>query len=292
MPERRDTADGVAGRGPYRLGIGPLAVRRAGRDGEAGLDEALVATDERDDEAVAGSEHERLDDLAEGDPDRGCRVGGGAGPFRELPGRDGQPDVPPGHDDSFHVAVHAATYRSPAEARWPAARGADGHNRGMREWLVASGIVEGDGGILLVRNRRRDGSYDWSPPGGVVEVADGEAVVDGLTREVREETGLRVTGWAGPVWSVEAEAPDAGYHLRVEVYRALGYEGELYVDDPDGIVVDARFVPVELCPAQLEGTWTPTHEPLGEWLVERWAETRAYRYRIAGTRPDLQITRL
>jgi 8-oxo-dGTP diphosphatase len=31
-----------------------------------------------------------------------------------------------------------------------------------------------------------------------------------------------------------------GWHLRVEAHLAVAYEGELRVDDPDGIVVDAR----------------------------------------------------
>ena len=105
----------------------------------------------------------------------------------------------------------------------------------MRDWLVASGIVEGRDGILLVQNRRRDGSLDWSPPGGVVEVDDGETSTDALTREVREETGITVTDWNGPVYSVEAEASSPGWRLKVQVYRAVSFEGELSVDDPDGI---------------------------------------------------------
>jgi len=146
----------------------------------------------------------------------------------------------------------------------------------MRDWLVASGIVEGRDGILLVQNRRRDGSLDWSPPGGVVEVDDGETSTDALTREVREETGITVTDWNG------------------QVYRAVSFEGELSVDDPDGIVVDARFVPLDDCPAQLAATtWVPTHEPLIDWLDERWDEARAYRYRIDGaSRADFVYTRL
>jgi 8-oxo-dGTP diphosphatase len=163
----------------------------------------------------------------------------------------------------------------------------------MREWLVASGIVEGPGSLLLVQNRRRDGRVDWSPPGGVIEVADGEQVRDGLTREVQEETGITVTEWDGPVWSVEAEAEAAGWRLRVEVYRAIAYEGELDVNDPDGIVTDARFVPVDDCRAQLASTWLPTHEPLVAWLAERWTDARNFRYRVDGaTRDDFTVTRL
>src|SRR3954452_23252951 len=77
-------------------------------------------------------------------------------------------------------------------------------NPGVRDWVVAGGLVEGPDGLLLVQNRRRDGSLDWSPPGGVIEISDGESVTDGLSREVLEETGLRVDDWDGPVYSVEA----------------------------------------------------------------------------------------
>jgi len=167
------------------------------------------------------------------------------------------------------------------------------HTGRVRRWVVASGIIESPTGVLLVQNRRRDGQLDWSPPGGVVEVGEGESVRDGLTREVEEETGLRVTEWEGPVWDVEAEADGMGWHLRVEVHRALAYEGELRLDDPDGIVVDACFVPVEACGEQLAGTWLPTHEPLGAWLAERWTERRAYRYRVDGeARATMVVTRL
>lgn len=165
----------------------------------------------------------------------------------------------------------------------------------MHDWLVASGIVEGPEGILLVQNRRRDGALDWSPPGGVVEVHEGESVVDGLTREVEEETGIRVTAWEGPVWQVWAEAPDMGWRLRVEVHRALAFEGDLAPDDPDGIVVDARFVQPDECSDCLASTWVPTHEPLLAWLAERWTpgDARAYRYAVAGaSRAVMSITRL
>lgn len=161
----------------------------------------------------------------------------------------------------------------------------------MRQWLVGSALIESAEGLLLVANRRNDGAVDWSPPGGVIDA--GESLLAGLAREVEEETGLRVTSWDGPVYRLEAEAADAGWHLRVEVHRAVAFDGELTVEDPDGIVVDARFVPVEECAAVLASAWQPIHEPLGEWVTERWAGERQYRYRVHGAvRAAMQFTRL
>jgi 8-oxo-dGTP diphosphatase len=157
---------------------------------------------------------------------------------------------------------------------------------GMRDWLVAGGIVEGPDGLLLVQNRRRNGSLDWSPPGGVIEVHEGESIVDGLTREVEEETGIRVTEWIGPIYEVNAIAEGLGWSLRVEVHRAVSFEGELEVNDPDGIVVDARFVAVDDCGVHLEDCHPWVREPLGAWLAERWLDMRAYKYRLDGDRMD------
>ena len=110
----------------------------------------------------------------------------------------------------------------------------------MKQWLVAGGLILGDDGLLLVRNRRRNGALDWSPPGGVID--EGETVLAGLTREVEEETGLVVSRWDGPAYEVEVTAPGLGWHLRVEAHVAVDFAGAVRVDDPDGIVVDAAFV--------------------------------------------------
>jgi 8-oxo-dGTP diphosphatase len=171
----------------------------------------------------------------------------------------------------------------------------DGQTGGMRQWTVGGGLILSDAGLLLVQNRRRNGMVDWSPPGGVIEVDDGEELVAGLTREVEEETGLRVTKWVGPIYEVVTEAPDLGWRMRAEVYLAIDYDGELAVDDPDGIVVDACFVALDSCATHLDACHPWVREPLAEWLADRWSGDgwRPYGYRVEGSDlASLTVTRI
>ena len=153
----------------------------------------------------------------------------------------------------------------------------------MKEWLVAGAVIEADDGLLLVQNRRRSGGTDWSTPGGVIDA--GETVLEGLSREVTEETGLVVSGWAGPLYGVEVTAPGLGWNLRVEVHAATGFSGQLAIADPDGIVVDARFVSGGEHAHLLGQTHPWVGEPLCDWFELRWEHgpgRTVYRYQIAG----------
>ena len=152
---------------------------------------------------------------------------------------------------------------------------------------MAGAVLEHGDGLLLVCNQRRNGSLDWSTPGGVIDPTDA-SVLDGLTREVEEETGLVVREWEGPLYEVTATAVDLGWVMHCEVHRALSFDGELRVDDPDGIVIDAAFVPPAEIPSRLGDCFHWVREPLAAWLLERWdpARGRGFRYDVRGTTLD------
>ncbi|WP_326554179.1 NUDIX hydrolase [Micromonospora sp. NBC_01813] len=57
-----------------------------------------------------------------------------------------------------------------------------------RHSVSVAAVVVDDTGHVLVTQRRDNGH--WEPPGGVLELD--ESVLDGVRREVREETGLLV----------------------------------------------------------------------------------------------------
>jgi ADP-ribose pyrophosphatase YjhB (NUDIX family) len=157
----------------------------------------------------------------------------------------------------------------------------------VREWTVAGGLLETPDGVLLVRNQRRGGFEDWSTPGGVIDDEDADLLA-GLTREVEEETGLVVREWSGPLYVVHAFAPDMGWRMRCEVHLALGFDGEVHVDDPDGIVVEAAFVPTHECDERLASCAPWVREPLAAWLRDRWAPGTgtAFHYDVFGTARD------
>jgi 8-oxo-dGTP pyrophosphatase MutT (NUDIX family) len=149
-----------------------------------------------------------------------------------------------------------------------------------RQWSVVSGLIEDRRGLLLVANRRRGGTVDWSPPGGVVD--PGEAQLGALTREVVEETGLVVHSWDGPVYDITVDFGTRGGELRVEVFRALEWSGEIAIDDPDGIVHEAAFHEHLACCDRLASAPEWVAGPLTDWLTERWTAGRSYAYRVVG----------
>ena len=73
--------------------------------------------------------------------------------------------------------------------------------------------------------------------------------------------------------------------MHCEVHRAVEFSGDLRVDDPDGIVVDAAFVTPDMVGQHLADCFRWVRDPLASWLLDRWpvATGRSFHYEIKGT---------
>jgi 8-oxo-dGTP pyrophosphatase MutT (NUDIX family) len=155
----------------------------------------------------------------------------------------------------------------------------------VKAYTVASGIIIDRRQLLLVQNQRRNGSLDWSTPGGVVD--PGEEVLEALQREVIEETAVVVQGWSQMRYSVDVDFVGRDMSLHAQVFRANGFRGALEVADPDNVVVDGRWVSPEQADGLLAASPQWVAEPLRHevGLLFQAAEPtspRRWRYRVTG----------
>lgn len=88
---------------------------------------------------------------------------------------------------------------------------------------VAAAVVNAEGKVLAIK--RRDNNK-WEPPGGVLELH--EPILEGLIREVEEETGLRVE--PGPLSGVYKNVERGIVAL---VFRCAPASGELLATTPE-----------------------------------------------------------
>ncbi|MEI7887707.1 MAG: NUDIX domain-containing protein [Actinomycetes bacterium] len=183
----------------------------------------------------------------------------------------------------------------------------------MRDWFVGGAIIQAGcltgshlgeleldtagaraaelSGVLLVENLRQNGKSDWTTPGGVID--PGESLLEGLTREVREETGLEVVRWSGLLYEIRVEAPGLEWRLRVEVHLAQEVAGEVTLgQDPDGIVIGSDWVSAQACDDRLRHAQPWVREPLLEWITERFETPRLFEYELHGDAPhNVAVTR-
>ncbi len=151
----------------------------------------------------------------------------------------------------------------------------------MRSFRVGGGLIVIDNQLLLAANRRRQGTLEWTPPGGVID--HGESVIGGITREVREETGLHVPNWDQCHYTVTVVAADMGWVMNVESWFATSALGEIELNDPDGIVEDARFVDLARVDELLADSPLWVRAPVSAWIDEGLCPVGPFEFVVSGT---------
>lgn len=137
---------------------------------------------------------------------------------------------------------------------------------------AVAGIVRRQGAVLLIKQQGRDApGPSWALPGGRVE--DGEDLLTALHREVREETGLAVQSAGRLAWAVEVTGNEASYVAFA--FEITVHDGPLAPNDPDGVILDARYVPIQEAIRLVGETlpWPQMREPLLAYLQDAGAST-------------------
>jgi ADP-ribose pyrophosphatase YjhB (NUDIX family) len=127
-----------------------------------------------------------------------------------------------------------------------------------RPELAISAAIFRSGRVLLVQRARAPARALWTLPGGRVET--GETLVNAVTREVMEETGLtiRVGELAGYRESIlDQDVPGRGRHFVILPFAAEWVAGDVKLNEELG---DHRWCEVEAA------TDLPTTEGLIEIL--------------------------
>lgn len=119
---------------------------------------------------------------------------------------------------------------------------------------VGAVIVDDRGRVLLIRRGTEPGKGEWSIPGGLIEL--GETLLEGVQREVTEETGLIVT-------------PQAVVEVVDRIYKASG---------TDDARVRYHYVVVDYWCRVIGGDLRPSSDALEVAWVSRaeWIDTNIY----------------
>jgi 8-oxo-dGTP diphosphatase len=149
--------------------------------------------------------------------------------------------------------------------------------------VAAVGLLRDVRGVLMVESRY-PGTEEafWALPGGMLD--PGENVMDALIREIREETGLHLDGPAPVTALIWQRTMNGAPDWVTVVFEPTRWRGELNIDDPDGVTLQAAFLPVREAIARLNELRWGLSEPIVRRL-EGAAPGGVWTYRWNGAGP-------
>ena len=136
--------------------------------------------------------------------------------------------------------------------------------------MTVGALVVDNGRLLLVRRARDPYAGSWDVPGGFLE--EGERPLDGLRRELREETGLDVEPgrFVDALLDRYGTGEDAATTLNL-YWEATVAGGEAEAGDD---AAEVRWFPRDELPPDEEIGFPNVRELLREWATARWSVTR------------------
>lgn len=161
-----------------------------------------------------------------------------------------------------------------------------------RHDFIAAALIRRQGSLLLVRQQGpKDLAPYWALPGGRVE--EGEYLIQGLVREVQEETGLVIEEVGEMAYATRLDNRVDGYRSTTRAFEVAAWRGELAPADPDGLVDAVAFFPLAEAVAHLRQIPYPVmREPAVAYLGADMPVGAVWLYRRQGEGPERLIARL
>ncbi|MDT8304879.1 MAG: NUDIX hydrolase [Anaerolineae bacterium] len=148
------------------------------------------------------------------------------------------------------------------------------------------------GDLLLVQQQGPDDHQPyWALPGG--RVVSGELLLDGLCREVREETGVQIAEVGELVYTARLDNPSHGYQSHTRVFSVNAWQGRVLPADPDHLILDVAFFPFAEAVRRLAAIpWLVMRQPLLAYLQGNTSAGCVWLYNQDGDDPPTLIARL
>jgi len=149
--------------------------------------------------------------------------------------------------------------------------------------LITAALIRWGEQVLLVEQQGPDDlAPSWALPGGVAR--DGELLDESLRREVTEETGLALGAIDLLAYVAQLDDPQTSAQSIAFVFETSHWTGELRISDPDGLIRQTCWLPVEQAIERLKALpWRRMREPLLAYLGGESKPGSVWLYR---RRPD------